>query len=157
MTENGTFRRDTIAVQKKNNKNMKKKTAFDNLLGLGEGKPRHRRSIMRKKRSHTVCEKKEGSSEDEDDFDAGDDGEKKKLTFYALVKAIIRAQRWNVPLYIGNTKDLENEECMSPLDFDLAKFKSDSWRSCPSKLKYLMTLAPWERSDEDVEKIRNIE
>ena len=150
MTDNGTFRRDTMAIQKKNSKVQK--GGIKSLLGLSGGK-KHRRSIMRKKRSHTVCERHEGEHIEEEEEQ---EDEKKKLTFHGLVKAIIRARRWNVPLYIGNTKDEENEDCMSPLDFDLAKFKSDSWRSCPSKLKYLMTLSPWDRTDEDVEKIRNI-
>jgi len=154
MTENGTFRRDTMAIQKKNSK-AQKPVGFGNFLQLGDKAPKHRRSIMRKNRSHTVCERFEGSSDD-DEFEEEEEEGKKRISFYGLVKAIIRAQRWNVPLYIGNTKDEENEDCMSPLDFDLAKFKSDSWRSCPSKLKYLMTLTPWDRSDEDVDKIRNL-
>jgi len=154
MTENGTFRRDTMAIHKQQSSIQKKKTGgLGGLLGLGGGAPRHRKSFARKQRSHTVCERFEGS--DEEIYDE-EEGEKKKLSFYDLVKAIIRVKRWNVPLYLGNTKDEENEDCMSPLDFDLAKFKSDSWRSCPSKLKYLMTLTPWDRTDEDVDKIRNI-
>jgi len=154
MTANGTFRRDTMAIHKLESKNQPKSKpgGFGAMLGLG-GPKRHRKSFARKQRSHTVCEKFDGS--DEEEFDE-EEGEKKKLSFYELVKAIIRVKRWNVPLYMGNTKDEENEDCMSPLDFDLAKFKSDSWRSCPSKLKYLMTLTPWDRTDEDVDKIRNI-
>jgi len=144
-----------MAIHKQQSKLQVKKPAggLGAMLGLGTGAPRHRKSFARKQRSHTVCERFEGS--DEEEFDE-EEGGKKKLTFYELVKAIIRVKRWNVPLYLGNTKDEENEDCMSPLDFDLAKFKSDSWRSCPTKLKYLMTLTPWDRTEEDVDKIRNI-
>jgi hypothetical protein len=75
-----------------------------------------------------------------------------KRTFKSLVQAIIRARRWNVPLYYGATDDPGTKITFnSPMDFDLSKFKADSWSCCTSRAKFLMTLEPWERSEADVD------
>lgn len=76
-----------------------------------------------------------------------------KRTFKSLVQAIIRARRWNVPLYYGATEQDEKKSYNSPMDFDLSKFKSDSWACVTDRAKFLMTLEPWERSEADVDVI----
>ena len=93
------------------------------------------------------------SSSNEDDTENGQNTLKEeKRSFKTLVQCIIQAKRWNVPLYYGATgSEQQTNQYNSPMDFDLVSFKSESYACCTPKTKYLMTLEPWERTDQHVD------